>query len=221
CRAVMEGPNPERKIKLMNNRSCLTIFTTILSVLACFAFSPQMQATVCPPEIPTPEGTDGAYPNFATAEGFAPLGAAGVPCTGLGNTAIGWQSLFFSSASFWNTGVGAGALAINTGDENTATGAGALLINLGAFGNTANGAFALFKTLLGFGNTAVGDQALMQNAASGLGLATTTRQLALLRCGLTLMAVQTLPLALMRSSVTLMPSSTPQWVPARSRVMTS
>src|SRR5262252_1670052 len=83
CRAVMEGPNPERKIKLMNNRSCLTIFTTILSVLACFAFSPQMQATVCPPEIPPPEGTDGAYPNFATAEGFAPLGAAGVPCTGL------------------------------------------------------------------------------------------------------------------------------------------
>jgi len=38
----------------MKNRSCLTIFTTALSVLACFAF---LQAGTLPPE------TDGANPD--------------------------------------------------------------------------------------------------------------------------------------------------------------
>src|SRR5882724_3632146 len=150
----------------MKNR--LKIFTTILSVFACLAFLPQMQATL-PPEILQPN-EDGCYTNFATAEGCMALDGPG-SFTGLGNTALGWRSLFFSGSAFWNTGVGAGTLAINTGDENTATGAGALLINLGAFGNTADGAFALFQNLVGFGNTAVGDRALMQNDVSGLGIA--------------------------------------------------
>jgi len=144
----------------MKNRSCLKIFTTILSVFACLAFLPQMQAGTLPPETDGPP--DGCYPNFATAEGCMALNG-NIPLTGLGSTAIGWRALFFSSGSFWNTGVGAGALAINTGDENTATGAGALLINLGAFGNTANGAFALFQNQLGSGNTAIGDRALFNN----------------------------------------------------------
>src|ERR1700756_2978894 len=163
----MEGQNNERKIKLMKNRSCLTI-TTILSVLACFAFLPKMQAEL-PPEIPG--NPDGCYDNFVTAEGCGALNGPGSITLGLGNTALGWRSLFFGGPAFWNTGVGAGALAINTGNENTATGAGALLINLGAFGNTAYGAFALFQNQLGTGNTAVGDEALMQNDVDTLGLA--------------------------------------------------
>src|SRR5262249_56036684 len=141
----------------MTNRN--TIFTTILSVLTCFAFLPQMQASNLPPEIPG--NPDGCYPNFTTAEGCHALD--GFALTGLGSTAIGWEALFFSGGSFWNTGVGAGALAINTGNENTPTRPGSLLINLGAFGNTANGAFALFQNLTGFGNTAIGDEALFNN----------------------------------------------------------
>jgi len=150
----------------MKNR--LKIFTTILSVFACLAFLPQMQATL-PPEILQPN-EDGCYTNFATAEGCDALDGPG-SFTGLGNTAVGWRSLFFSGPAFWNTGVGAGTLAINTGDENTATGAGALLINLGAFGNTANGAFALFQNLLGSGNTAIGDETLFFNDINANGTA--------------------------------------------------
>src|SRR5882724_10033898 len=151
----------------MKNR--LKIFTTILSVFACLAFLPQMQATL-PPEILQPN-EDGCYTNFATAEGCMALDGPG-SFTGLGNTALGWRSLFFSGSAFWNTGVGAGTLAINTGDENTATGAGALLINLGAFGNTANGALALFQNQLGTFNTGIGDRALFNNDVSANGLAT-------------------------------------------------
>src|SRR5215472_18451521 len=153
----------------MKNRIDLKIFTTILSVLACLAFLPQMQAQSLPPEIPQ-ANEDGCYTNFATAEGCNALNGPG-PFNGLGNTALGWRALFFSGPAFWNTGTGAGTLAINTGNENTATGAGALLINLGAAGNTADGAFTLFQNQLGFGNTAVGDQALFQNDVDTLGLA--------------------------------------------------
>jgi hypothetical protein len=143
----------------------------ITLVLACFAFLPQMQADLCPPEIPSPNGTDGAYPNFATTEGFNPLGWTAVPCTGLGNTAVGWESLYASSANFWNTGVGAGTLAINSADENTATGAGAMLLNIFGFNNTANGAFALWQNQVAFGNTAIGDRALFNNDSDAAGSA--------------------------------------------------
>src|SRR5215831_19065457 len=145
-------------------------FLLIPLVLVCFAFLPQMQA-VLPPQITPNDGVDadGCYPSFVTAEGCGVLGGPG--SGGLGSSAFGWRALFFSGGSFWNTGVGAGALAINTGDENTAAGAGALLINLGAGGNTAYGAFTLFQNQLGFGNTAVGDQALFENDVDTLGLA--------------------------------------------------
>src|SRR5437879_5474201 len=101
-REIREGQNNERKIKLMKNRSCLTIFTMILSVLACFAFLPQMQAAL-PPEIPG--NPDGCYPAFTTAEGCNALALLG---GGFGNTAIGWYSLFLADAASLNTGVGAG-----------------------------------------------------------------------------------------------------------------
>ena len=138
----------------------LKIFTSILSVLACCAFLPQMQAGTLPPETDGPP--DGCFPNFATAEGCMALNG-NQPFTGLGNTALGWRSLFFAGSAFWNTGTGAGALAINTGDENTATGAGALLINVFADNNTAYGAFTLFQNQVGSDNTAVGQRALFNN----------------------------------------------------------
>jgi trimeric autotransporter adhesin len=149
------------------------LLSLVAIVLACFVFLPQMQAQSLPPEADG-ANPDGCYINFATAEGCMALNGPG-GFTGLGNTALGWRSLFFSGPAFWNTGTGAGALAINTGDENTATGAGALLINLGpspvATFNTADGAFALFQNLVATDNTAVGAEALMNSDSSGNGTA--------------------------------------------------
>src|SRR5947199_10492194 len=89
----------------MKNRSCLKIFTTILSMLACFGLLPQMQAGL-PPEIRG--NPDGCYPAFTTAEGCNALSLLG---SGIGNTAVGWYSLFLVGDASFNTGVGAAALA--------------------------------------------------------------------------------------------------------------
>jgi hypothetical protein len=79
----------------------------------------------------------------------------------------------------FNTGVGAGALDLNTGHNNTAVGAAALLLNTtatgntavgtaalalsNADGNTAVGAAGLSSNITGAGNTAVGARALLSN----------------------------------------------------------
>src|SRR5881296_2505779 len=77
-------------------------------VLACFGLLPQMQAAL-PPEIPG--NPDGCYPAFTTAEG---CNALAVLTTGIGNTGVGWYSLFLAGGANFNTGVGAGALALTT-----------------------------------------------------------------------------------------------------------
>ena len=82
--------------------------------LACFAVSPAVQAVSPPPP--------GGYPNFTTAAGDHALQALTL---GVGNTAIGTFSLFSVSTGDFNTAVGAGALDLNTADQNTATGAAA------------------------------------------------------------------------------------------------
>src|SRR5207247_645491 len=108
----------------MKNR--FTIFTTLLSVLACFAFLPQMQAAL-PPEIPG--NPDGCYPAFNTAEGCNALFQV---TGGIGDTGVGWFSLFIVGNGSFNTGLGAGALALTSGagsDSNTAVGAAAMLLN--------------------------------------------------------------------------------------------
>lgn len=117
-------------------------------VLACFGLSPQMQAIS-----PLP---DGCYPGFTTAEGCNALQSL---TTGVGNTGIGWYSLFANTTGSYNTATGAGALNLNTGNNNTATGVGALLLNTTGNDNTAYGAFALFNKTVGSGNIAVGYQA--------------------------------------------------------------
>src|SRR5213593_3789586 len=123
----------------MKNRSCLKIFTTILSVLAWFGFLPQMQAGLPPEILGNP---DGCYPAFTTAEGCNALALLG---SGIGNTAIGWYSLFLVGDASLNTGVGAGALALTTNgaDSNTAVGTGAMLLNTSGTQNVANGTNAL------------------------------------------------------------------------------
>ena len=158
----------------MKNRSSLTIFRTILSVLACFALLPQTKAA--PQVIP---GPDGCYPAFTTAEGCRALQNLGA---GFGNTAIGWRSLFSVTDGNYNTGVGAGTLVLNSASSNTAVGTAALLLNtLGqdnvAVGtaslvfndlgnsNSAVGAFALYKNVNGIENTALGTNTLTNNTS--------------------------------------------------------
>ena len=138
-------------------------------VLACFGLLPIAQAVVPPP--------DGGYPNFTTAEGTNALLNL---TSGAANTAVGWYSLFSAGAANNNTGVGAGALALNTADSNTAVGTAAMFLNTGgAFNvavgtaallnnatgdwNSAIGAFALHDNIDGFNNNALGQAALFRN----------------------------------------------------------
>ena len=141
----------------------LTIFTTILSVLACFAGLPEIKAT---PQIAPPP--DGCYPGFTTAEGCLALQNL---TTGNGNTGIGWRSLFSMGGGSFNTGVGAGTLVLNTADSNTAVGAAAMLLNLSGDDNTAVGVNALAFNSGAEDNTAVGAFALSNNDSTKAGLA--------------------------------------------------
>ena len=119
--------------------------------------------------VPAP---DGCYPGFTTAEG---CNALKFLTTGLGNTGIGWYSLYVNTTGSFNTGVGAGTLALNNADSNTAFGAAALLFNTTGFSNTAVGAATLLNNTTGVENTAIGGGALsantegLDNAATGFG----------------------------------------------------
>lgn len=112
---------------------------------------------------------DGGYAGFNTAEGTNALKNL---TTGIGNTAVGWYSLFTNSSTNYNTGVGAGALALNDGDQNTATGTAALLLNTTGVNNTANGALALLNNSTGDDNTATGESALNSNTTGSGNTAT-------------------------------------------------
>jgi hypothetical protein len=148
----------ERKIKLMKNRSSITTFITILSVIGSFALLPEVNAA---PEVTPPP--DGCYPGFTTAEGCLALQNL---TTGSGNTGVGWRSLFLVGDGSFNTGVGVGALLSNNGDNNTAVGAAALLLNATGTSNTAVGTAALEMDTGGPFNTAVGLEALMNTTAN-------------------------------------------------------
>ena len=121
-------------------------------LLACFGLLPGARAVS-----PAP---DGCYPNFTTAEG---CNALSLLTTGAGNTGLGWFALFSAGASNFNTGVGGGALALNTGDSNTAVGAAALLLNTTGTNNTAVGTDALVFNDGGNSNAAIGTFALQSN----------------------------------------------------------
>jgi hypothetical protein len=145
-----------------------TIFTTILSALACFALLPGAQAVMPPP--------DGGYAGFNTAEGQNALFGL---TTGVANTGMGWYSLFSNTDGSYNTAVGAGTLLFNLGDQttfegvdNTAVGVAALLFNTTGTDNTAIGAAALLNNTEGNNNTATGESALLSNTTGNLNTAT-------------------------------------------------
>jgi BclA C-terminal domain len=103
---------------------------------------------------------DGGYPGFTTAEG---LNALKHLTTGLGNSAFGWYSLFSVTTANYNTGVGGGTLALNTGEANTATGVASLILNTDGTRNTSDGAGAMVWNSTGNDNTGVGYFSLYNN----------------------------------------------------------
>jgi hypothetical protein len=125
----------------------------IAGVLACFGLLPRTQAVV-----PAP---DGGYPGFNTAEGQNAFFSL---TTGVGNTGVGWYSLWSNTDGSYNTALGAGTLLFNIGDQNTfegvnntAVGAAALLFNTTGSDNTATGLAALLNNTEGTNNTATGE----------------------------------------------------------------
>ena len=133
----------------------------------CFALSPTAQAVSPPP--------DGCYPNFTTAEGCNALQNLTI---GVGNTGIGFYSLFANGVGSYNTAIGVGALDLNNADNNTAVGTAALLLNTVGAENTALGTDAMVFNDSGNRNTSVGALTLFsnkqgfQNSAVGWGALT-------------------------------------------------
>src|SRR5213075_74897 len=123
---------PNQKEQSMKKLHSFTRLLLITFALGPFAPCQALQAV-----IPAP---DGGYPGGNTAEGQKALFTLS---TGQFNSALGFLSLSAVTAGNFCTGVGAGALLLNTADGNTAVGAAALLNNTSGFGNTANGSFAL------------------------------------------------------------------------------
>src|SRR5438552_1338202 len=147
--AINIGGEKERKniVNLtieIKQRASVFLFVVLL---VCFVIPSTPNAFgVSPPP-------DGCYPAFTTAEGCSALQSL---TSGVGNTGVGWYSLFGNSIGNYNTAIGAGALDLNNGDNNTATGVGALLLNTTGTQNTANGSFALYNNSAGSGNIAIG-----------------------------------------------------------------
>src|SRR5438874_1849968 len=159
--ATLPTPN------LISRSSLRRGFPAVLLALGLgwLALSPTARAVDPPP--------DGGYPNGNTAEGEQALNS--LMDGYVGNTAIGYQALFSTSACAHSTGVGFQALFSNTtGSANTATGLAALRSNTTGTSNTATGWQALTANTTGSDNTANGEGALelnttgMLNTANGI-----------------------------------------------------
>src|SRR4029453_18974324 len=83
----------------------------ILMGIVCIGLLPKAQAISPPP--------DGGYPGFNTAEGGNALKNLN-SADGVGNTAVGWFSLFSDVEGGFNTAIGVGALVLNTGVQTRA-----------------------------------------------------------------------------------------------------
>jgi hypothetical protein len=129
------------------------IIVTVLSALVCFGLMPAAKAF-------EPAAPDTGFPGGNTADGDGALsGLTG----GFYNSAFGFLALLSNGDASFNTGVGAGVLLLNTGNQNTAVGAGALLNNTTGADNNAVGAFALVNNTTAAFNNAHGRNALFNN----------------------------------------------------------
>jgi BclA C-terminal domain len=152
--------------------------TYILTAVLALGFGLPAQITVASPDKGSPAGNtaqrtsaapaapdvspppDGGYPGFTTAEGKNALKNL---TTGIGNSGFGWYSLFSDATASYNTGLGAGTLALNTGEANTASGVAALILNTEGTRNTSNGAGAMVWNSTGNDNSGVGYFSLYNN----------------------------------------------------------
>jgi Alpha-galactosidase, CBM13 domain len=132
--------------------------------------TPIPTATTTPTRTPTPIAmADGCFPNFTTAEGCNALHQL---FGGIGNTAVGWYSNFLAGDASFNTSVGAGTLALDSGvgsGQNTAVGTAAMILNLSGDSNVAVGSNALANNMIAGGNNGVGSFVLYNNDSSGDG----------------------------------------------------
>ena len=126
------------------------MFTTVLSALVCFGLMPVAKAV-------EPAAPDTALAGANTADGENALHSL---TTGFYNSAFGFDAVLSITDQSFDTGVGAGALLVDTAGSNTAVGAGALLVNSTGSDNNAFGTFALFNHTTGFFNNAHGRNAL-------------------------------------------------------------
>ncbi len=150
----------------------------ILTAVFALGLGLAAQITVASPDKGSPDGNttqrtnavsetpdvnpppDGGYPGFTTAEGQNALKHL---TTGFGNSAFGWYSLFSDTTANYNTGLGAGTLALNTGAANTASGVASLILNTEGTRNTSNGAGAMVWNSTGNDNSGVGYFSLYNN----------------------------------------------------------
>jgi hypothetical protein len=151
------------------NRSPLCTFLLVPFTLACFALSPQAQATC-------QEGCDTGHSNTFLGDDALISNTTGGSNVGIGtnalmsniigssNTASGIETLFSNISGDANTATGALALYSNTtGNDNTANSFAALFSNTSGIDNTANGFQALISNTIGSDNTADGFKALFSN----------------------------------------------------------
>jgi hypothetical protein len=96
-----------------------TLLIAILSALACFAFLPGGRA-------------DDPVTLSNTADWDLALGGL---TTGIYNSAFGFYALLSNADANFNTGVGAGALLVNTASNNTTIGAAGLFSNTTGISN--------------------------------------------------------------------------------------
>lgn len=82
---------------------------------------------------------------------------------GDGNTAIGMDALVNNTTHYYQTAVGAKALANSGGFGNTAVGFHTMVVNHTGFDNTAVGALSLLNNTTGFDNVAVGIKSMQSN----------------------------------------------------------
>ena len=92
-------------------------------------------------------------------------GALGLSTSGGGNTAFGFGSLATQVSAIANTGIGANALNLVTGNNNTAIGASAFKASTTGAQNTGIGAGAGFLTVGGATNTFIGYVAGLSNVS--------------------------------------------------------
>jgi trimeric autotransporter adhesin len=152
---------------LTQSKNATILPVLIALLLGCFGLSPQARAVCqegCLTNFNTVLGEDALLNNTGISNTAIGFDALYFNTTGVNNTATGVEALYNNTTGIYNTATGVVALYSNTtGNYNTATGVAALLTNTTGLNNTANGVQALGSNTTGFSNTANGTYALQSN----------------------------------------------------------